>query len=299
MNQIGKEQKIIDKHKIIYGTARFGNPDYGSSKNPVSSSEEIINNILRLGIRRIDTANIYGTAEKLIGKYSNSLPKEFLIDTKVTDLNIFSKKLYNDLKTKVNISLDLMKVNKINTLYLHQNDISLISDPNIIESLIKLKEELPVTKIGVSIYSLKELEYCINQDVYETIQIPVNLISRSFYNFLNPDILKKKEIIVRSIFLQGFLAKSRFKDEKIKNLKLCNSLINSSKICRKFGSSLINESKRYIDETGLKFIIGSASNRNISNSLKYFKNENSNQIEKNIKPFLDNNFEFTNPRNWN
>ena len=55
--------------KIVIGTANFGS-DYGYKKNKVKPSEikKIINYIKRNKYKFIDTANFYGSAQKILGK---------------------------------------------------------------------------------------------------------------------------------------------------------------------------------------------------------------------------------------
>ena len=55
---------------------------------------------------------------------------------------------------------------------------------------------------------------------------------------------------------------------------------------------------RFIDETGLKFIIGSTSKRNIINGLAYELNDTVDLIENELFPLIDKQFTYTNPRTW-
>jgi aryl-alcohol dehydrogenase-like predicted oxidoreductase len=298
MNLIGKERKIIDPRKVIYGTARFGDFGYGNSFTNPDSHDKIIETILELGIKRIDTAARYGSAEKILGKFSSLFPTDFTFDTKIDNLNISSNNLYEDIKIKVGRSFDSLRINQIGTLYIHENDIDIISSPHLIECLKKLKSFFPIEKIGTSIYSTTELEFCLSEELYDTIQIPINLISRGFYNIVRNRDVGKKEIIARSIYLQGILAGSNLKYVESLNNELYQTVCEVEKICMNYDSTLFNEAIRFIDETGLKFITGSSSQINIINGLKYLLNESVHLIENEVSYFIDDSFTYTNPRNW-
>lgn len=296
MNPIGKERKIIDPRKVIYGTARFGDFGYGNSFTNPDPHDKIIETILELGIRRIDTAARYGSAEKILGKFSSLFPTDFTFDTKIDNLNINSSDLYEYLKMEVGRSFDRLKTDQIGTLYIHENDI--ISSPHLIENLKKLKSFFPIEKIGTSIYSTTELEFCLSEELYDTIQIPMNLISRGFYNIIRNRDVGRKEIIARSVFLQGILASSSLDYIQSLDGSLYKSVSEAEIICKKYNSTLLNETIRFIDETGLKFIIGSTSKRNIINGLAYELNDTVDLIENELFPLIDKQFTYTNPRTW-
>lgn len=298
MNLTGKERRNIDPNKVIYGTARFGDFGYGKSFTNPNSHHEIIETVIELGIKRIDTAARYGLAENILGKFSSSFPANFKFDTKIDNLKIDSHHLFEDIKSKVGKSLDTLRTNRISTLYIHENSLDIISNPYLIESLNKLKNQFPINKIGTSIYSPDELEFCLSEDLYETIQIPLNLISRCFYKLINNTNLVRKEVIARSVFLQGILASTSLDYIQSLNESLYRSVSEAEKICIKYNSTLLNESIRFIDDTGLKFIIGSASKRNIINGLAYELNDTVDLIENELFPFIDKQFTYTNPRTW-
>ena len=61
-----------------------------------------------------------------------------------------------------------------------------------------------IREIGTSIYTKSELQYTLESDMYDWVQIPVNILDSSFYNMvLEYD--KKIKVSARSVFLQGIL----------------------------------------------------------------------------------------------
>ena len=78
--------------KIVIGTANFGS-NYGYKKNKIKPSEikKIINYIKRTKYKFIDTANFYGSAQKILGKnikfkvnYISKINTDSRYDTKTT-----------------------------------------------------------------------------------------------------------------------------------------------------------------------------------------------------------------------
>ena len=191
---------------LALGTVQFG-LDYGISNDSgqVHSKEasEILATALSYGVNTLDCAAAYGTSEQLLG--DNPLSQKFNIVTKIPPLGSENTCLVTLLKK----SLHKLKRNKVNTLLLHDaND--LISFPNrdkVYQQLVYLKQQNIVDKIGVSVYSPKQLETIITSFDIDTVQLPINFIDQ---RFLQNDLLQKlkqKNISVhaRSVFLQGLL----------------------------------------------------------------------------------------------
>ena len=69
-------QRKADIKRVIYGTARLGNSDYGFSNNISLDFDErihLINKIIELGIFRFDTSPRYKNAELILGKAISKL----------------------------------------------------------------------------------------------------------------------------------------------------------------------------------------------------------------------------------
>ena len=297
---IGIEQKNIDAAKVIYGTAKFGDPSYGLSDNlsPIDH-EQIILKLLELGIKRIDTAQRYGNAESIIGSFSNILPGGFEVDTKIDDIKITSANLERDLYSKIEKSYRNLKYHPINTLYLHQNELEVISNPYLINLLIRGKEEFGYTGIGASVYSMEEFKFALKSEHITTIQVPVNVLSRMFLKEIGKEEICKKEIIARSIFMQGLLAKPSIVSSLKNNNKLKKIITSADKICQTYNANLGNEAKRFVDElVSVKLIMGTVNLNSLSASLQYSLNENYLTLNQQFALLSDDVFSITNPRNW-
>ena len=198
--------------KIALGTANFGQK-YGLSKKNIKSNKRI-EKILKFSnssnINLIDTSSNYGSSEILLGK--NSL-KNFKLVTKIKT-SIKEKKsnnLENIIYKKVEKSLLKLNTKKLYAILLHDiNDLKGNRKHLIIKVLKKLKKKKLVSKIGISIYDPKELDFIWSFWKPDIVQCPFNILDQRIFKsgWLNRLIKNRVEVHVRSIFLQGLLLKN-------------------------------------------------------------------------------------------
>ena len=140
----------------------------------------------------------------------------------------------------------------------------------------------------------------MQNDLYSSIQVPVNILNTSFYDkFLISENKNKKELIARSIFLQGTLL--NLEDSHIKNIniELYNAIVKLKNICKRHNTNVLNEAKKTVYKLpAIKIIQSSRSFENIKSNLYYDSQLNDDLIEKEIKSLRDLEYTFTNPRNW-
>lgn len=196
--------------KIGIGTVQWGMA-YGISNSTGKTSEKEVENILSLahnaGIKLIDTAALYGEAEKVLGYHSLD---EFLVVTKTIKL---AKSEIDSEDAKLLIksfekSLRDLRVGRVYGLLIHHPDDLLVKGGQyLVEALWLLKNRGLVEKIGVSIYDSRQLKLLCNLLKPDIIQLPLNaldqrLIKDGSLNYLNENGI---EIHSRSVFLQGLL----------------------------------------------------------------------------------------------
>jgi uncharacterized protein len=192
-------------NRFILGTVQFG-LSYGINNQTGKPSEENVFRILEeaygKGICQLDTADAYGDAQRLIGKFSANTGKQFRINTKfkVDEALPIHRQLEN--------SLEQLHSKAIHIYFYHLFE-EMVNYPQTISELQRLKEQGKIRKTGVSVYTNKEFETCIHADHVDVIQLPFNLLD----NFSKRGALLKKakekgkEIQVRSVFLQGLFFK--------------------------------------------------------------------------------------------
>jgi len=247
---------------MTLGSVQFG-LNYGitNEKGVVSEKESIsiIRNALTEGIQYIDTASAYGDSERVIGK---SLAGGWLNRAKiVTKLAPFTK---DALAASQHVALPLMvrnsflqscinlKVDHVDTFMLHRADH--LNYAQILNELMKLRNEGAINNIGVSVQSPQELEVVLKNKDVSVIQIPYNILDYRWDSII--DLVRrereKRSLIIhaRSALLQGLLCtedegkwlqagiknsteivdwlKSKFKQyEKMSVSDLCIGYVNS------------------------------------------------------------------------
>jgi aryl-alcohol dehydrogenase-like predicted oxidoreductase len=202
------------KSKIVLGTVQLGLP-YGINNAQGKPNEEEAFRILDLAIQNnislLDTADAYGNATEVIGAYLYRNPSVTVqIINKFIDDNV-------SLSVKFEKSLRLLSSKFLYAYMYHR--FSDYSSGKFANDLNRLKEEEKIKKIGVSIYSLQELEQVITDTTVDLIQLPLSPFD---YSHEKQQLVKQakeagKEIHVRSVFLQGLLFKTP--DQLTGNLK--------------------------------------------------------------------------------
>lgn len=189
--------------KLIIGSANF-TKKYGIASYKVNQDEiyKIFNLAKKNGIYKFDTAetylkkkNIFKNTDKKFRFCTKILP-----DAKWVSLEYCQKKIEDH--------FNLFDRGKIDILFFH--DIKILFSKNgekIFKNLEILKKKNFFKKIGLSIYDTDCLEYLNSKYEFDAIQIPYNvfdkrILTSGWYKRLKN---QKKEIHVRSIFLQGLL----------------------------------------------------------------------------------------------
>lgn len=191
------------------GAAQFG-MDYGiankKGKPTLSEIFNIVETALSNNIFYVDTAQAYGDSETVLGhaiKHFNA-GNEIKCVTKL--LPDFEFQDINQLKDCVRNSIKNLNVKKLYALLLHRPNIKGNWD-DFLNGINQLKNEGLIDKFGVSIYSPNDAVKFGENGQIDVIQVPFNvldrrLIDRDFFSIARKN---KKEVFIRSIYLQGLL----------------------------------------------------------------------------------------------
>ena len=196
---------------LCLGTAQFG-LDYGitnkTGKISINNVRKILDKAFSEGIHRLDTANNYGEAEKIIGREIKR-STEYKITTKLTRQSQEGSVALN--KNQWNKELKAMQKKlghgQIETLLIHDaEDIRQADSNDLITWLQQIKSEEQVKRIGVSIYDSEDLEG-IDLNWLDVVQLPLSLLDQRAKNNGIIRMLRKHNIAIqaRSIYLQGLL----------------------------------------------------------------------------------------------
>lgn len=296
-----EDNTMLDR-RLILGTAKIGMNNYGfSNKRP--DSIKILTFASQKGIEILDTSPRYLDAEKKIGDFHRKSNTKFSIDTKVENFNTddSSSAIWDKMYTSVCRSIEKLSIEKIHTLYLHQNDLKVISNPYIHESLSKLKNLKLIQYSGTSIYNEDELEYSLNSNHFDTIQVPCSVFNSSYLN-KSKEISKDKTIIGRSLFTQGLIFNSENFETKIsKNTDLIRSVLEKFKsICIEFNISPACAAFGYIIQSKdiNHCIVGISSMEQLEDIEKVFISPIPNSLLLKLEQLDSKENIWFNPRNW-
>jgi len=191
------------KEKIILGTVQLGLP-YGINNKEGKPTEEEAFKILDFAfsneITSLDTADGYGEALQIIGRYKALSKRSFRI------INKF-KADETTLFDKLSRSLNLLQVPSL-SCYMYHHFPDYLSG-SLIQDLRELKKKGLTDKIGISLYNVNQLSHVVDDKDIDVIQIPVNILdlSKEKEALLIKARENGKEIHARSVYLQGLFLK--------------------------------------------------------------------------------------------
>ena len=256
--------------KLAIGSAQFGQKYGISNKHGIVKPKdvhEILNLADKNGIDTIDTAKAYGKSENVLGQY---------IREKKTKWKIISKydNYHEGIKNQILKSAKLLNTYPQTVL---AHNIDLFMDSKFQLEIQQLRNEGLINKVGVSIYSKKEIDIVLQSKLKpEVVQLPINILDTRLYfqNYLKKLVDKKIQIHARSVFLQGlfYLSKSELK-EKFKDVTPVLEKLRFA--ARKNNLSIAELSLSWVSSLDCisKIIVGVASSKQLSSHISLLKKE--------------------------
>ena len=278
--------------KISLGTVQFG-LEYGINNTKGQTKKDEVSKILKrckeVGIKHIDTAAAYGSAEEVLGEViqSEGLSDSFYITTKYKGDGM------NSLSHSTRESLQKLRVEKLHCQMFHS-----YQDFKNTEDFIK---PVSVDNIGVSVYTNEELSNTLENSNVRVVQCPFNLLDND--SIRGETLVKAKEkgieIQVRSAFLQGLFFMDR-NNLPLSLRKLKSHLEELDRICSENKISMSHLalgyclSKDYID----KVVIGVDSLEHLDLNIEAMKTPLPYPIIEEIDKIKVTNQSLLNPTNW-
>lgn len=201
-----------------------GNWQFGWGAQDDNESIATIHRALDLGINWIDTAAVYGLghAEEIVGKAIQGRGEKPYIFTKCERTWNEQREIVPNLKAaslqrEVEDSLRRLGVDVIDLYQIHWPQ----PEEDIEEgwsTLVKLKEQGKVRAIGVSNFSVEQMERCKKYGPVETLQPPYSLLKRDAENDLLPYCERENiGVIVYSPMRSGLLS-GRMTKERVEQM---------------------------------------------------------------------------------
>lgn len=189
-------------NRLALGTAQFG-LDYGVSNRrgliPKAEVFEVLKLAVENGIDTLDTAQVYGTSETLIGEFIRSSERGFKVVTKLKGI------AGDDTDSALRDSLTKTGVPHFYGVMLHSFE-EFTADRAGYGALLKAKEKNLTLKTGFSLYYPGQAEKLLSEKIpFDIVQVPYSLIDRRFERIFPALRQAGVEVHVRSVFLQGLL----------------------------------------------------------------------------------------------
>jgi aryl-alcohol dehydrogenase-like predicted oxidoreductase len=287
----------LNAEKLILGTVQFGLA-YGinnaSGKPGIEKVFEILSYAAESGVQILDTADAYGDATALIGRFHQNSNYRFVINTKfhINDNDAIASQLQR--------SIEQLYVDSINTYFYHRFS-DLADYPDSKRALKELKDKGFIKKVGVSVYENEEFKTAIADDDIDVIQLPFNLLDnyKQRGSLLRQARQRKKEIQVRSVFLQGLF----FKDPSSYPPALQPLGVYLQQV-----SSYVKESGRTMEDVALGYVlskneidyilIGVDSKEQLAKNLRYMDVRLPDELVEQIDRVDVKEVELLYPKNW-
>jgi aryl-alcohol dehydrogenase-like predicted oxidoreductase len=286
--------------KLCLGTVKIGVPSYGYSTTiDPDKCNTLLPAATEIGITCFDTSPRYKDSERIIGNFVKNNKKKLFISTKIDNLDICDEFVVSKMRESIFESIE--NLGHVDLYYLHQNEISVISNNHILESIRQLKNEGLIKEVGASIYSMDELDFILESNSFDWVQIPVNILDVSFYNRIIESNSTIK-IAVRSIFLQGIIFHPEMIIESISDANEMISLLNKVKsLGSQYDLELIDLSVAYICSLPLidQVLVGTTNIRNLKRIERASRILLNTNIKSAIGEIASTNKSWTNPRLWN
>jgi aryl-alcohol dehydrogenase-like predicted oxidoreductase len=194
--------------QLALGTAQFGLP-YGikneGGRVPAKEVGVILDRAWGAGVRALDTAIAYGASEATLGEIGVD---GWQVTTKLPAVTDQVADVRTWVRNNVEEALARLRLNRVYGILFHRPaQLSGERGAELYGALRAMKEEGTVEKIGVSVYSPRELDALVPRYRLDLVQAPLNIVDRCLVTSGWLARLRETgvETHVRSIFLQGLL----------------------------------------------------------------------------------------------
>ncbi|WP_316814379.1 aldo/keto reductase [Pedobacter heparinus] len=206
----------IEVSEIAFGGVEIGIP-YGIGVNNhtdmLSKAEAValLRKALDKGINFFDTARLYGESESIMGEAFEGMRDNVVLATKCRHFKQEDGSIppYAKLKAIIEDSLQEslihLKTDYVDVFMLHQADLQILENTDVISIFKKLKQSGKIRAIGSSTYSEEETRVSIEKG-WDLIQLPFNLMDqRQASNFKLAE-TSGAGIVIRSVLMKGVLS---------------------------------------------------------------------------------------------
>lgn len=199
--------------ELCLGTVQFG-MDYGilgQKKPSVKDAVSWMDYATQNGVKAIDTARMYGTAEEVVGEFlkRKTVPREELfISTKFRPNILDDVELRGyeaTIEREITSQLKTLNTDYVDAYLFHSSRYAY--DRAKLEAISKIREKGYAGKIGVSVYEPDEARACFKSGTVDFIQLPYSIFDQRMKRGGIFDAAGNCscEVHARSAFIQGLI----------------------------------------------------------------------------------------------
>lgn len=273
--------------ELCLGTVQFG-MDYGingKQKPDLSTSLKCLDFATQNGIRAIDTATAYGTAEEIVGIFLRKKTvsrSNIYLSNKLTPNSLddctpekYKEVIHDNLKKSlVTLGTDYVDAYLFHSARYAYNDA-------MIEALSSVVDEGLARNVGVSIYEPDEAMACLRNDKISFIQAPYSIFDHRIKDAGVLETISKKQCTLhtRSAFLQGLVLMAECQIPHFLS-KARPFVKRMDEICKALGISRTELALAYVKrETAISnLVFGVHSLEQLIQDIRYFQNDTSMDI---------------------
>jgi predicted aldo/keto reductase-like oxidoreductase len=152
---------------------------------------EVVRYAIEKGIDFIDTARNYSTSETRIGKALKEADKKVAVSSK----SIF--RTADGIRKEIEKSLKELQLDYIDIYHCHSvatdEDYKRVTAPDgALAGLLKAKEEGIIGHTGITSYNVDVMDKAVDDNIFETIMVPFNIVEPIAYKSVIPKAMQKK-----------------------------------------------------------------------------------------------------------
>lgn len=198
--------------RMMLGTAQLGLSGYGiNNKSHSVDADSLLSFCEQVGINCYDTAYEYGDAELKLGNYFKEKDTPFIVSKLKIDMDLTSEsEIERQMVQKTETILTRLQLSTVPALMIHNPDMLDKYGESITNVLKKMRSDGLIQRGGISFGGDPVAQYDavaarIKDDIYEVVQIPMNLFDRRLIQCgaISEFNQNGKIVVVRSVFLQG------------------------------------------------------------------------------------------------
>ena len=212
------EYKILGKTGLMISEIGFGGIPIMSNRTTeilvdlkritFAQAYETLRYAYENGITFYDTARDYGDSEERIGGALKGVRQKVIIASKSKALT------YDTMKEDIDQSLIQLDTDYIDLYQLHfvrniaSYDIIMDAERGAFRALLEAKEAGKIRACGIAAHNLKVLHLAVENDIFDTVQLPLNLIEHEYIDIIDKCRKRNHGTIAMKAYAGGSLTKS-------------------------------------------------------------------------------------------